>query len=86
MATAARACKVCGKACPYCMTARRVAGIFHWQDVACSPEHGSIYLARINESRGENKVVPAAEAEDIEIDIEAEEDLFEEDFDDEDEE
>ena len=51
MATAMKKCKVCGCEYEYCHTARRVAGVFRWQDVACSPEHGSIYLARIEASR-----------------------------------
>lgn len=53
MASATRICKVCGKEYPYCQTLRQVAGIFRWQDVACSPEHGSIYLTKVRESRGE---------------------------------
>lgn len=51
MATATKICKVCGKEYPYCRTERRVAGVFRWQDVACSVEHGSIYLERILASR-----------------------------------
>ena len=57
MATAMKKCKVCGCEYEYCHTVRRVAGVFRWQDVACSPEHGSIYLARIEESRKEVKPV-----------------------------
>lgn len=53
MATATKTCKVCGKEYPYCRTERRVAGVFRWQDVACSVEHGSIYLERILASRNE---------------------------------
>ena len=51
MATATKICKVCGKEYPYCRTERRVAGVFRWQDVACSVEHGSIYLERVLASR-----------------------------------
>ena len=29
---------------------------FRYQDVACCPEHGSIYFARILESRSGNKI------------------------------
>ena len=53
MATATRICKVCGKEYPYCRTERRVAGLFRWQDVACSVEHGSIYLKEVLASRNE---------------------------------
>ena len=35
-----------------CRSANRAAGVFRWQEVACSPECGSIYLQQINESRG----------------------------------
>lgn len=51
MATAIKKCKVCGGDYEYCHTLKRTAGVFRWQDVACCPEHGSIYLARIRESR-----------------------------------
>lgn len=50
MATGIRVCRVCGKEYKYCKTNRR-EGIFRWQDVACSPEHGAIYFARIEASR-----------------------------------
>ena len=52
MAKATKKCRVCGKEYEYCHTVRRVPGIFRWQDVACSPECGSIYLQRVMESRG----------------------------------
>lgn len=51
MATAIKKCRVCGKEYEACRTARHIAGIFRWQEVACSPKCGSIYLARIEESR-----------------------------------
>ena len=51
MATAIKKCRVCGKPYKACRTIRNVAGVFRWQEVACSPECGSIYLARIEESR-----------------------------------
>lgn len=51
MATAIKKCRVCGKSYEACHTIRRVAGVFRWQEVACSPECGSIYLAEIEESR-----------------------------------
>lgn len=51
MATAIKKCRVCGKAYEACHTLRQNSGVFRWQDVACSPECGSIYLAKIEESR-----------------------------------
>lgn len=50
MATATRRCKVCGVEYPYCKTVVK-SGVFRYQDVACCPEHGSIYLARVQASR-----------------------------------
>lgn len=90
MATATKICKVCGKEYEYCHTNRSVAGVFRWQDVACCPEHGSIYLARIVESRKakpiDNNVMAKNGCAVINFSdlIEYEEDeLFEEDFEDE---
>lgn len=54
MATATKICKVCGKEYEYCHTIRRVDGVFRYQDVACCPEHGSIYLQRVIASRAED--------------------------------
>lgn len=51
MATAIMKCRVCGKEYEACHTLKRVAGVFRWQEVACSPECGSIYLAKIEASR-----------------------------------
>ncbi|MBQ8000442.1 MAG: hypothetical protein IJ298_04405 [Ruminococcus sp.] len=51
MATAIMKCRVCGKPYEACHTLKRVAGVFRWQEVACSPECGSIYLAKIEASR-----------------------------------
>ena len=88
MATAMKKCKVCGCEYEYCHTARRVAGDFRWQDVACSPEHGSIYLARIEASRAgqiaANDTEVTAEKPDYIFSLIEDEDdaLFEEDFDD----
>lgn len=45
-------CRVCGKAYEACRSANRATGVFHWQEVACSPACGAIYLRQINESRG----------------------------------
>lgn len=93
MAAATRVCKVCGEQYEYCHTSRTVAGVFRWQDVACCPQHGSIYLARILESR---KTKPFQDNAAVKNDgvvtdssdlIEYEEDeLFEEDFEEEDDE
>lgn len=52
MASATKVCRVCGKAYEACRSADRRAGVFRWQEVACSPECGAIYLRQINESRG----------------------------------
>lgn len=54
MAKAIKKCRVCGKPYEACHTARRIDGAFRWQDVACSPECGNIYLSRVMESRSEN--------------------------------
>lgn len=51
MATARKNCRVCGKEYEMCRTLKRVAGVFRWQEVACSPECGSVYLARVKASR-----------------------------------
>ncbi len=51
MADKMMACRVCGKAYEPCRTARRSPNVFHWQEVACSPECGAIYFQRIVESR-----------------------------------
>lgn len=78
MATGYKTCKICGKKYEYCMTNRRDT-IFRWQDVACSPEHGAIYFQQIAESR--KQVVSSPVAEELPID-EGLDALFEEDFDD----
>lgn len=51
MATATLKCRVCGKEYEACRNAKRVDGVFRWQDVGCSPEHGAAYLSLIRESR-----------------------------------
>ena len=51
MATATLKCRVCGKEYEACRNAKRVDGVFRWQDVACSAEHGAIYLDLIRKSR-----------------------------------
>ena len=57
MAIATRKCKICGVDYPYCKTVNR-AGAYRWQDVACCPEHGSIYLAKVIAARsGETTLI-----------------------------
>lgn len=51
MATAILKCRVCGKEYEACRNAKRIDGVFRWQDVACSPEHGATYLDLIRKSR-----------------------------------
>lgn len=52
MPSGIKVCKVCGKEYLYCKTENR-SNRFRYQDVACCPEHGSIYFAEIAKSRGE---------------------------------
>lgn len=51
MASEKKTCRVCGKEYEPCRTAKRNPNVFHWQEVACSPECGATYLQRIVESR-----------------------------------
>lgn len=51
MASEKKTCRVCGKEYEPCRTANRNKNVFHWQEVACSPECGATYLQRIVESR-----------------------------------
>ena len=44
-------CRECGKEYKACLTPRNIEDVFRWQDVACSPECGSIYFAKIEASR-----------------------------------
>lgn len=94
MPKATKICKVCGKEYEYCHTVRRVAGIFRWQDVACSPECGSTYLARIRASRAETSADMNVAATDADVnkpvsdysdlaECDGEDTWFEDDFDDE---
>lgn len=62
MASAMKTCRVCGKAYEACHTVRKVAGVFRWQEVACSRECGSIYLAKVAASRMEIPVQPTVTA------------------------
>ena len=52
MASAIKKCRVCGKEYEACRSANRSAGVFRWQEVACSPECGAVYLQKVEESRG----------------------------------
>lgn len=78
MALATKKCKVCGKEYEYCHTMRRTPGVFRYQDVACCPEHGSIYLARIIASRSTQPITDFSDLDECEN----EDTWFEEDFDD----
>lgn len=89
MPKAIKICKVCGAEYEYCHTVRRVANVFRWQDVACCPDHGSIYFDRIVASRSKPDT-DLAEVAPVSVpsndDTSDRDDLFEEDFDDSDEE
>lgn len=52
MASVIKKCRVCGKEYEACRNANRIAGVFRWREVACSPECGAVYLQKIEESRG----------------------------------
>lgn len=84
MATAIKKCKVCEKEYEYCHTSKRIPGVFRWQDVACCPEHGSIYFSKIEASRAKafNKNTNAENCDDLAL-YECEDEWFEDDFDDE---
>ena len=95
MATATKKCKVCGKEYPYGKTVFK-EGTFRYQDGACCPEHGSIYLARIQEARAQAAQPTVDKTEDITSEIDElyklvrfelndDEDWYDEDEDDEDE-
>lgn len=51
MPIAKKVCRVCGKSYEACRSAKRDIGVFHWQEVACSPECGTEYLRMVNEAR-----------------------------------
>ena len=50
MAETIKACRVCGTSYEGCRTANS-EGVFRWQEVACSPECGTVYLKRVIDSR-----------------------------------
>lgn len=47
-------CRVCGREYESCHT-NKVSNEFRWQDVACSPECGSIYLAKVLADRSKHE-------------------------------
>lgn len=51
MSKAKMTCRICGKEYEPCRTAIKNPNVFHWQEVACSPECGAEYLQRVMESR-----------------------------------
>lgn len=53
-----KTCRVCGRSYEACRTVNNALGVFRWQEVACSPECGSIYLQKLNESRGVHTAEP----------------------------
>lgn len=75
---ATKRCKVCGREYEYCRTNRR-DGIFRWQDVACSPEHGATYFRWIAESRSNVKTAVVTKELPVDDGFDA---LFEEGYDD----
>lgn len=79
MATAMKKCKVCGADYEYCHTLKNTIDIFRWQDVACCPEHGSIYFAEIIKSR-QKSISPVID--DLYIYYEEDDDDYEEDLED----
>ena len=62
-------CRVCGKEYEPCRSTNKNLKVFHWQEVACSPECGAVYLQRINESRG--NVAPVKRSRSKKLTIEA---------------
>lgn len=83
MALTLKKCKVCGREYKYCRTAKLASTPFRWQDVACSPEHGSIYFDRIMESRKQICITDTKNDVDDDFNLAEDEDpLFEEEFDD----
>lgn len=77
-----RKCKVCGCEYPYCKT-NRTSGVFRYQDVACSPEHGKIYLSQVLKSRSKDELpnlTPNTDSVEVENDTD-QIDYFSDDFD-----
>ncbi len=53
MAKTKLTCRVCGREYTACRTAKKEPDVFHWQEVACSPECGEKYLNKVLEARGQ---------------------------------
>lgn len=51
MASSKKVCRVCGKEYEACHSANMPAGVFRWQEVACSPECGEVYMQCVIEAR-----------------------------------
>jgi len=65
MVKSIKKCRICGKEYEGCKTAiNNYDGVFRWQEVACCPEHGAEYLARVLAARGET--APKKEPEKVE--------------------
>lgn len=68
MAATLKKCRVCGKEYEGCRSVKTNPGVFRWQEVACSPECGSVYLQQICASRSVKVVEtnePIVEAEEV---------------------
>lgn len=50
-------CRICGKEYTCCGATRHTDGLFHWREVACSPECGAKYLEMVMEARKPNKPI-----------------------------
>ena len=72
MAKGTRICKVCGKEYEYCHTWNN-NNKFRYQDVACSPECGATYFAKIAESRAKEAAAMAMKDEEKNVNQKAEE-------------
>lgn len=46
-----RKCRVCGQEYEACHSLNGQDGVFRWQEVACSPECGQVYLEKVLASR-----------------------------------
>ena len=67
MPTAVKTCRVCGKSYAACRTMSKAAGVFRWQEVACSPECGAEYLRHpappvSKAGKARRRAAPAVEA------------------------
>lgn len=86
MSAAKLVCRVCGKEYEPCRSAVKASNVFHWQEVACSPECGAIYLARVNAARDGQTVTEAVTelgTAECECGEETAEDIWDEDAEDE---